>query len=447
MSSLLITAAGTFLQARFIGPANYGIYVSAATACVMLARFTELGLTTLLMSETGDLDRSTVGHAVAVSMSVAVAGTLVAVITAWTIDRWIPLGKFLPAFLAMVPGVMLVNLSGLAIMLLERALDYRRVALAEMIFGLTASIAGVAVAFFVRNFWALVCVFWMAHLLLFGLVVFYVRDVFRPVWNVPAMVRLAWDSLPFAAIPWVTQIRDLVNPIVVGTTLGAGAVGVVALALRLITAVGAMREIIRRLALPGLRRLIGDEARLRAFAETARNAQIGLVGLPLLAFSFMLPLLQKWAIGRSWDDLFGMYPLLAIAYLVGSFSVLPVCVLVILQKRKLIVLNSAAQFLTLIGTAAVLTPRIGIMGYGVAEIVSAFAAFIAVASARRLLGPLGAKLPILASVAIGAGFAWIYIGPVALTPLALLPLSRRVRQFVTRSIAQVRALRSESSSN
>jgi len=142
-----------------------------------------------------------------------------------------------------------------------------------------------------------------------------------------------------------------------------------------------------------------------------------------------------------------MYPLLAIAYLVGSFFALPVCVLVILQKRELIVLNSAAQFLTLIGTAAVLTQRIGIMGYCVAEIVSAFAAFVAVASARRRLGPLGARLPILVSAAIGAGFACVYIGPVALTPLALLPMSRRVPQFVTRCIAQVHALRSELSSN
>jgi len=446
-SGLLIGAAGTLLLARFIGPGNYGIYFSAMTIGDMLTRFTQLGLATLLMSETRELDRSTIGHAVAVSMSLSVAGMLVAAIAAWAIDRWIPLGDFVPAFLAMVPGLMLVNLSNVATALLERALDYRRVTLVEMTYQLTLTFVAVAVGFFVPSFWAPVCGFWAALLLSFGMLAFYVRDVFRPVWNVRAMARLAWSSLPFATNLWVSQLRNLVNPIVVGAAFGPSAVGIVALTLRLVTAVGAVREIIRRLSLPGMRRLIGDEAQLRGFAENARDAQTFLVGLPLLAFSFALPSLEEWGIGRSWHGVTRLYPLLATAYLVGTFSVLPVCALVILQQRKLIVANSAAQLLALVAVAVVLTPRFGIMGYGVAEIVAALASLIAVAGARRLIGPLSATLPILASAAIVTGFAWLYIGPVALLPLALLPLSRRARQFVTRAIAELRALRGGSSSD
>jgi O-antigen/teichoic acid export membrane protein len=239
-SGLLISAAGTLLLARLIGSGNYGIYVSAMATCVTLMRFTQLGLPTLLTSEARELDSSTIGHAVAVPMSVSVAGMLVAAIAVWAIDRWIPLGNFVPAFLAMVPGTMLANLSAVATMLLERALDYRRVALVEMTTQLTLTFVAVAVGFFVPSFWAPVCGFWASVLLSFGVVVFYVRDVFRPVWNVPAMARLAWSSLPFAANPWVSQLRDLVNPIVVGAAFGPSAVGIVALTLRLVTAIGAM---------------------------------------------------------------------------------------------------------------------------------------------------------------------------------------------------------------
>jgi O-antigen/teichoic acid export membrane protein len=443
-SGLLISAAGTLLLARLIGPGNYGIYASALATCVMLTRFTQLGLATLLTSQTGELDSNTIGHAVAISMSLSVAGMLVAAIAAWTIDRWIPLGAFVPAFLAMLPGIVLQNLCNVGIMLLERALDFRRVALVELAIQLTLTFVAVAVAFFVPSFWAPVCGFWASVLLSFGVVVLYVRDVVRPVWNVRAMARLAWSSVPFAAETWVWQLRDLVNPIVVGAAFGPSAVGIVALTLRLVAAIGTMREIIRRLSLPGMRRLIGKEAQLRSFAENARDAQIFLVGLPLLTFSFMLPLLEKWGIGRSWHGVTKLYPLLAIAHLVGTFSVLPVSALVIMGRRKLMVANSAAQLLTLVAAAVLLTPRLGIMGYGAAEIVAAFASLIAVATARRLIGSLSATLPILTSAAIIAGFAWLYIGLVALTPLALLPLSRRVRQFMTRSIAELRALRSGS---
>jgi O-antigen/teichoic acid export membrane protein len=445
-SGLLISGVGTLLLARLIGPGNYGIYAGAMATSVTLMRFTVFGLPTLLVSEARELDSNRIGHAVAASMSVSVAGMVVATITVWVIDRWIPLGAFVPAFLAMLPAIILGNLTSVGMALLERKLDYRRVALVEMTTQLTITFVSVAVGFFVPSFWAPVCGYWAALLLAFGVVAFYVSDVFHPVWNVRAMARIAWSSLPFASNLWVTQLRDLVNPIVVGAVFGASAVGIVALTLRLVTAIGAMREIVRRLSVPGMRRLMGEEAQLRGFAENARDAQIFLVGLPLLAFSFMLPLLEKWGIGRSWHGVTTLYPLLSTAYLIGIFSVLPFCALVILQQRKLMVANSAAQLLTLVAAAVVLTPRLGIMGYGVAEIVAAFASLIAVASARRLIGPLSATLPILTSAAIIIGFGWHQIGPVALLPLALLPLSRRVREFVARSIAELRALRTGSSS-
>jgi hypothetical protein len=71
----------------------------------------------------------------------------------------------------MVPGIILQNLSNVATMLLERLLDYRRVALVEMTFQLTLTFVAVAVGFFVPSFWA-------AVLLSFGVLAFYVRDVF-----------------------------------------------------------------------------------------------------------------------------------------------------------------------------------------------------------------------------------------------------------------------------
>jgi O-antigen/teichoic acid export membrane protein len=445
-SGVLISGAGTLLLARFIGPANYGIFASAAAICNMLVGFTQLGISTRLMSEAGELDSNTIGHAVAVSMSVSVVGTLVAAIAAWAIDHWIPLGSFVPAFLAMVPAIMLQNLALIATMLLERSLDYRRIALMEMTLQLTQISVAVTVGYFVPSFWAPICGFWAALLIYFALVIFYVRAVLRPVWNLRCMAGLVWGSLPFAAHPWFSQLRDLVNPIIVGAALGPSAVGIVALTLRLVTAVGAMREIVRRLSLPGMRRLIGEEAQLRSFAENARDAQIFLVGLPLLSFSFFLPLLEAWGIGRSWHGATKVYPLLAVAYFIGVFSVLPLCALMILQQRKLMVINSAAQLLALVTMALALTPHLGVIGYGVAEIVAASASLIAVAAARRIIGPLSGAFPLLTSAAIVSGFGWFYIGPVALLPIALLPLSRRVRQFVAHSIAELRALGSGSTS-
>jgi hypothetical protein len=69
------------------------------------------------------------------------------------------------------------------------------------------------------------------------------------------MSRIAWSSVPFATNIWSWQLRNLVNPIVVGAVFGPSGVGIVARTLRLVTAIGSMREIVRRLSLPGMRRL------------------------------------------------------------------------------------------------------------------------------------------------------------------------------------------------
>jgi hypothetical protein len=166
---------------------------------------------------------------------------------------------------------------------------------------------------------------------------------------------------------------------------------------------------------------------VRGFAENARDAQIFLVGLPLLAFSFILPLLEEWGIGRSWHGVISAAGhRLSHRHLLGPAGL-----------RAGDLATAQAHGRQIRGAAVVLTPCLGIMGDGVAEIVAAFAALIAVAGARHLLGPLRATLPILVSAAIVAGFAWLYIASVA-----LVPLSRRLRQFVTHSIAELRALRS-----
>lgn len=72
-------------------------------------------------------------------------------IAVWTIGRWIPLGNFVPAFHSMLPATLLSNLSTVGTSQLERALDYRRVALFEMATHLTLTFVAVAVAFFVSS--------------------------------------------------------------------------------------------------------------------------------------------------------------------------------------------------------------------------------------------------------------------------------------------------------
>jgi len=435
-----VSTLGIVVLARMIGPAAYGTYVSGFAVYTFLGYLLLPGISPYLISAGKELDRDTVGHAMALLVSVAAIGATTAILAVTTIGALIDLGGVAAVVIALAPALLLRYGSIIPTVVLERRLDYRRIALAEMAVQVIQPIVALAVALLHPDFWAPVSGFWAANLASAAILAAYVPQALRPVWNLRAMLALAWRSLPYGGSIWVGQLRVLANPMIVGIALGQEAVGVVALTLRIVNILGVVGEVGRRVSLAGMGRMSEDRVMLRRFTERAIEAQILLVGLPLLIFSFAVPVLSARGLGAAWRGIGLVFPLVAIGFLIGTFSTLPVCALAILRRSRAMIINSVSQIVILFAAAAVLTHLWGIAGYGVAEILAALASMVGINAAQNLIGNIDWKWPVFYGAILVVGMSWPYTSILAAAPMLLLVASPRAWRLATRSVTDLRRM-------
>jgi PST family polysaccharide transporter len=439
-----LSFVGVLILARLLGPAGYGIFASAFAVILYIFTVLQIGVAPCLLVGERELDRDRIGHACALLVTLSVLGSVVATIGVFFLGLWLDLGRFPAVFAAMAPALPLMSAGLIPTVILDRSMDYRRIATVEASNQISQFAISVGVALFYPGIWALVLGFWAAVLAASLSLALFAPQGFRPVWNPRAMRALALESLPFAGPAWITQLRVLANPFIVGIAMGPEQVGVIALTVRLVTALGVIREIIRRLATSGMRGMRHDHARLRRFVERATEMQAFLVGVPLLLFSLILPVLIERGFGSAWRGIDRVFPLVAIAYVMAAMPNVPACLLAIMHRNRPVIVTLIAQVVLLWVATAALTPFLGIASYGCADILAALTSAIALVAVRDAIGPLDWTQSLLGTAAICIALCWPFIGYWAFVPLCMLVVSSRTRQNLIRSAVDLRYLRSPS---
>ena len=104
-------------------------------------------------------------------------------------------------------------------------------------------------------------------------------------WSLAAIRDMARHGLSFSTAQWVIRLGDLVNPLVVGTFLGAAGVGYVAFAQRLVDTVGFAQRGAYRLGMVAMSRVGSEEkSRLRYSIEEGSLLQLLALAVPFACF-------------------------------------------------------------------------------------------------------------------------------------------------------------------
>ncbi|MDP2958887.1 MAG: hypothetical protein Q8N53_20855, partial [Longimicrobiales bacterium] len=98
------------------------------------------------------------------------------------------------------------------------------------------------------------------------------------------------------------------------------------------------------------------------------------VAPPLVAFGWLGGWLVPTLFGGDWEPLMGIYPAIALGLLTSSMFGLQSAALYVRRRSWEVAVSHGAHLALLAGTAALLVPRIGLMGYAWAE-VAALASF------------------------------------------------------------------------
>lgn len=439
---MLLSVIGVVLLTRTIGPGAYGIYAGALGVYTFLYILSKWGTEVYLIRYEGEIQEQDYHQAFSLLVILGLAGAALASLAAPFLGHWMQLEGFGSVAAVMFAGLP-VNLLGLVpLAQLERELDYRKVAWVELSVQITFYLIALPLAYRGAGYWAPVGGWWAQQLISVGLL--YLLTSYRPrlYWETARVRTMVGYGLGFSASTWVWQLRLLVNPVVVGRFAGAEAVGYVALAIRLVEVLGFAKWVSYRLSISALARLQQDRARLTSALTEGMQLQVLSLGMPLLAFGLLGPWIIPLSFGHRWLAVLEVYPFIALGYLANSIFTLHSSALYVLRRNWEVTVFHLVHIILFAGGAFLLVPRLGMVGYGWAEVPALASYAVIHFYGVRAIGSPGYRLAVAWGTAFILAFFWRELGLVAglgLLAVALWPetwrtMSRYVKDL-TRALS------------
>ena len=367
---VIVSLGNMLVMTWWIGPHAYGVFITAIGIVSFLATLARGGVDTYLVRSEATPDHRTYGTATTLILGASIALGLAAAATTPLLARWFGSREFVAPYLVLLLTIPVTGLTGVPMAKLERALNFRSIAGIE----LGAQSAGLLVAGLLAwshpSVWAPVAgqISWQVFTLVATVV--SASLTMRPRFCAGEARKMLSYGLVLTASVRTWQLRSLVNPLLVGRFAGAEGVAFVALAVRVAEALGTFRLAAGRMAIAALARMQSRREDFRGVLERALYLQVVTLGPLLCAFALFGPFVLPHMVGARWTPSLAVYPFVAAGVLINSIYNLQASALFVVGKQW-IVMQSYATHVGLLATSTLfLLPRLGIAGYGWAELMS-----------------------------------------------------------------------------
>jgi len=368
--SMILSLGNMFVLTWWIGPHSYGLFVTAVSLTTFLSSLTRFGVDTYLVrcDPVPDLRQYQIASTlVFLISSILLLGGVASIPI---LEIWYSQREFVFPYLVLLASIPTIGLSGIPMAKLERDLNFRAVAGIEMGGQFTSLAVALVLAALGARVWAPVMGFvaWQ----IFALVAACAAAKTWPAWQFDRAVarKMLAFGFGFSASVRTWQLRMLVNPLLVGRFVGAEGVAYVAFAVRIAEGLGFVRSAAGRIAIAALSKLQNNREQFRASLEKALQLQVIALGPLLCAFALCGPWIVPRFMGQRWLPGLSVYPFVAAAVLVNSVFNLQASALFVIGKQWAVMRAYTSHVVILGATTFLLLPKLGILGYGVAELVA-----------------------------------------------------------------------------
>jgi O-antigen/teichoic acid export membrane protein len=438
--------AGTLVLARLLSPADFGILALGLALLSLSSFLAGTGLGAALVKQPASPTRTELGTLLAFQLLVTSALVLVALLVAAAIGST---GAW--AVAVTVAAAPAIAVRAPVAVLLERELDYRPLAVAEI--AETAVYQVVALALVVAGFGVVgVAVASIARGVTGSALLVRRRPgaIAAPSLDLPTLRRLTPFALRFQG-PWAIEtVRFNAFNAVVSTLASLGTLGLWSIAVRLLQPVLLVQQAVERVSFSATARAVQPSREPpRDLLPAARAGVLGL-GLVLVPLTLVSIELIPLVLGDEWRGAGEALAWAGAGMLVSAPLHTMVYPFLYVSERAGIVLrtSAASAAVSLVG-AAVGAPLLGIQGVGMAIAAAALAqvvvthAMVRRAVGIRILPVLWAPLAVtVAAGAVGAGvvvaIAPVGAGTVAATLAALLTFALLTRLLAWDSVTFLR---------
>jgi len=373
---VLVSVGNMLVMTWWIGPHAYGLFVTAIGIVSFLASLARGGIDTYLVRSELPPDSCMYGTATTLIGLMSLGLTLGGAALTPLLVRWYGNREFVASYLALLLTIPVTALTALPMAKLERALSFRSIAGIELAGQVAGLLVAAALAWSRAGVWAPVAgqITWQAVTLIASAI--SASLALRLKFNRCQARQMLSYGAGLTASMRTWQLRGLVNPLLVGRFAGAEAVAFVGLAIRIAEALGTFRLAAGRIAIAALARLQARREDFRKGVEHALYLQVIILAPLLCGFALLGPSLLPHVVGARWLPSLTVYPFIAMGVLVNSVYNLQASALFVIGKQWVVMRSYAAHVAILVAVTLLLLPRLGIAGYGWAELLACVAYFV-----------------------------------------------------------------------
>lgn len=419
---MVVSLVGLLVITRAIGPEAYGTYAAFLGVFAFTTSVSRMGVDVYLIRKIEEDGAVDLHQAFSLLLMVGAAVALFGWSFLPRIGGWLDLEDARRIGFAFIAFLPLHLVSFVPKARLERRLDYHIVAWVEL--GTQCIFYAVAVPLAVLG-WGVGAPIggWIAQQLFSSSLVFGLSR-YRPRWHwETGRVRsMLGYGLGYASSQWIWQVRELVNPLVVGRFVGLEAVGHVALAIRLVNTLSFVKTATYRLSISSFGRIQHDLGKLRRVLAEGMRLQVLALGPFLLVFLALGPWLLPRLFGTDWLPLLDVFPFIALGSIANALFNLHSSTLYVLRRNMDVAAFHLVHVSIFAGVALALVPRLGVRGYGWAE-VAALASYgvLHVLTSRRIGRP-DSLVAFVWALAFGAALFYPLVGSYALLGVVVVML-------------------------
>ena len=228
-----------------------------------------------------------------------------------------------------------------------------------------------------------------------------------------AMRAIIADAWTLTAAHAVFSLRLLVAPLLVAPVLGAHAIGVIGMTVAIVETLAGLKAVAWRMSLSLAARLGDQRDRLARAIRQGRDGQVLLLGGLLLGAGLAIETVVPLLFGPRWGEVHRLYPFVALAMLVNAAATPRLALLAMTGHDRMVLFVNAAHIALFATACALLSPRFGLLGYGLAELIAlGVYALVAFGPAAAHGGDEGRGFGLVWTVAIGLSLFWRDIGVV-----------------------------------
>jgi O-antigen/teichoic acid export membrane protein len=428
--SILLSLLGVMLITRVIGPRSYGTFAAALGIYQYCLTLGQMGVGTYLIRHQGDLDEREYDVAYAVLLALGIAVVVLVELFMGALAGWVRVAGFAGFLRVMMLGLPLQLLAVPASARLERALNYRQVATCELMGQLAYYLVAVPMVAAGEGAWSLVIALLVQQASLFLLLHAAARRLPALAIDGAIIRRIVRYTASFTFANWLWMMRALVNPLIVGHFAGDVAVGQVGMTIRLVEMLTFMKAIAWRLSVAGLAKIQHNRDQLRRAITEGMQLQTLAIGPTLVGFAWVGGFLVPLVFGARWTELMVVYPFIALSYLTNAEFNMHSSSLFVLRRNWSVSAFHAAHVALFAGTAWFLVPKLGIVGYGWAEVAALLSYAVIHIGTERAVGSPDYRIAALWWAGLALGLFWRELGIWCIAaPFAALLWPTSVRQL------------------